>query len=144
MKQIETSITINANRLRVWETLMAFDSYSQWNPFIRSISGSAHENSRIKVALLPQGNNRTITLKPVVLSNIPLTEFRWKGKLVVNGLFDGEHYFTLKDQPDGSTLLTHGEHFSGVLIPLLSGLLKSTEESFVQMNEALKKQAETA
>lgn len=144
MKQIETSIIINASRLQVWETLMAFDSYSDWNPFIRSITGSTLENSRLQVALLPKGKKRTITLKPIVLSNKPLTEFRWKGKLIVNGLFDGEHYFTLKDHDDGSTLFTHGEYFTGALVPLLSGILKKTEHSFVSMNQALKMQAEAA
>jgi len=142
MKQIETSIVINASRLQVWETLMAFDSYSEWNPFIKSITGNTQENSRLQIAILPKGKNKPMIFKPEVLSNQPLTEFRWKGKLIVKGLFDGEHYFILKDLPDGNTLFIHGEYFTGVLIPLMSSILKSTESSFKQMNEALKKQAE--
>jgi hypothetical protein len=50
----------------------------------------------------------------------------------------------MERKPGGTTIFTHGEEFSGVLVPLLSGLLKKTEESFIQMNEALKKQAEAA
>jgi hypothetical protein len=44
--------------------------------------------------------------------------------------------------PNGETLLKHGENFRGVLVPLLGGLLKATEQNFQAMNLALKARAE--
>ena len=42
--------------------------------------------------------------RPSLLVVSPLRELRWKGKLLVPGLFDGEHSFTLESGPDGSVL----------------------------------------
>ena len=36
-KQIKTSIHINATKEKVWEILMDFEKYPEWNPFIKSI-----------------------------------------------------------------------------------------------------------
>ena len=57
-------------------------------------------------------------------------EFRWKGKLFFKGLFDGEHYFILSDNKNGTTTITHGEYFSGVLVGLLGKTLINTEVAF--------------
>ena len=42
----------------------------------------------------------------------------------------------------GRTKLTHGEDFSGLLVPLLGSTLKATVVGFGQLNEALKTRAE--
>jgi len=39
-------------------------------------------------------------------------------------------------------LFIQKEKFSGILAPLLGGMLKNTEKGFKMMNEALKKEAE--
>jgi hypothetical protein len=62
--------------------------------------------------------------------------------LLLDGLFDGEHYFRVEALSAHSTRFVHGEHFSGILIGLMSGLLKKTDRGFALMNEALKKRAE--
>lgn len=36
-----------------------------------------------------------MTFKPKILIVEPNKEFRWKGKLGINGIFDGKHYFIL-------------------------------------------------
>lgn len=70
-------------------------------------------------------------------------EFRWKGQFLFPGLFDGEHYFRLSAKADGTTRLEHGEHFSGLLVPLFKRrLLADTEVNFRAFNEALKEESE--
>jgi hypothetical protein len=82
--------------------------------------------------------------RPAVLKVDENHEFRWKGKFVVTGLFDGEHYFILSGS-DNEVTFTHGELFSGLLVPLLRGFLNgSTRQGFVAMNEALRLEAERA
>ena len=65
------------------------------------------------------------------------------GKLLVRGLFDGEHYYGLAPMADGSTLFTHGEHFRGLLVrPFRSALDGRTKSGFEAMNLALKQRIE--
>jgi hypothetical protein len=140
MKNIETSILINSSQDNVWDMLMDFNNFSDWNPFIKRIQGTPIRGNEIEVLL--NLNNKTMTFKPVVLKNEKSTEFRWKGKMFVKGLFDGEHYFQLKTTPKG-TLFIHGEKFTGLLSWILFKMIgKKTREGFISMNEALKSQSE--
>lgn len=141
-KTISTSIIINATPAKVWAVLTSFDSYPEWNPFITFISGRAEAGKKITVHIEPPGA-AGMTLKPTVLAFATNREFRWKGKLIVRGLFDGEHSFTLTDHGNGTTTLTQSERFTGILIPLFTKLIDvNTVNGFRLMNEQLKLQAE--
>jgi hypothetical protein len=140
MKTIDTTIEIDASPSRVWEVLMDFPRHSEWNPFIASVAGEPREGGRLVVRIQPPGGGG-MTFKPVVLSVIPEREFRWKGKFLVSGLFNGEHYFRIEPTSEG-TRFHHGETFTGLLVPLLGSTLESTEHGFRLMNEALKRRAE--
>ena len=140
--EITTTIRISAPPELVWATLLDFPRYPEWNPFVRSIEGSPTESSTLKVAISPPGG-RSMTFRPIVLRSIPRQEFRWKGKLLFPGLFDGEHYFGLVPAGDGSTQFTHGERFTGLLVPLFCGTLdRGTKTGFEAMNVALKQRLE--
>jgi hypothetical protein len=140
MKTIETSIDIAAPPERLWAILTDFASYPEWNPFITSISGPLTPGENLKVRIEPPGNG-SMTFKPVLLAASPNRELRWKGKIVIGGLFDGEHSFRLSPKA-GGTRFEQGERFSGLLVPLLRGVFGPTEQGFRAMNEALKKRAE--
>ena len=142
MKHLKTEVLINAPAATVWAVLMDFDEYSNWNPFIQQISGPPKVGQILKVQIHPPNQN-AMQFKPTVLQNEEEKAFRWKGKLFVKGLFDGEHYFTLESVSAKQTRLIHGERFSG----LLSGLImkrisEDTLAGFKAMNEALKRRAE--
>jgi hypothetical protein len=73
----------------------------------------------------------------------PEREFRWKGKFVVPGVFDGEHFFKLEPKSDRQLVFRQGELFSGLLVPFLRRSLDGgTRQGFIAMNEALKREAE--
>lgn len=72
----------------------------------------------------------------------PQKELRWRGSLPIPGLFVGEHYFVLEPTAEGGTRLVHGENFTGLLVPLVGGMLADTEEGFKLMNTALKERCE--
>ena len=57
-------------------------------------------------------------------------------------LFDGEHNLILKKIDENKVLFIQKEKFTGILVQILTGLLKNTEISFKMMDEALKKEAE--
>lgn len=83
-----------------------------------------------------------MTFKPTLLKFNENKELRWKGKVGINGIFDGEHYFQLEKISDSQTKFIHSELFSGILVPFMKGILDKSELGFIQMNEALKLECE--
>jgi hypothetical protein len=142
MHHLDTRIEIASSPERVWSILMDFPAYPRWNPFIRSIAGSPTVGASLSIFIQPSGS-RGMRFSPRVLVSEPQREFRWKGRLLVRGLFDGEHFFGLERQSDSRVVFHQGEIFSGVLVPLLKRSLDgATRQGFIAMNEALKREAE--
>jgi len=142
MHRVDTQIEINASTERVWSLLTDFPDYARWNPFVRSIEGVPVVGGSLNVFIQPPGAGG-MRFRPTVLAFEPKCEFRWKGKLGIPGLFDGEHFFILEPQSETRLIFRQGEMFSGLLVPLFKRSLDgSTKQGFIEMNEALKRQAE--
>jgi hypothetical protein len=74
---------------------------------------------------------------------VPQRRLRWLGHLLVPGIFDGEHSFTIEPLDDGTVRLVQREDFRGVLVPMLARSLdRRTLPAFERMNQALKQRAE--
>ncbi|PHQ80928.1 MAG: polyketide cyclase [Coxiella sp. (in: Bacteria)] len=143
MKLIETCIDINAPADRIWQVLTDFSAYTRWNPFIQSVEGAAHQGAHLVVTIAPLGK-KPMTFKPTIITMEVNKQLQWRGKLLIPGLFDGQHCFTLEPQSDRCTRLHHSEQFSGLLAPLVfNSLNAATTAGFKAMNEALKKQCES-
>lgn len=100
------------------------------------------QRKKIKVLIQPI-DSKLMLFKPTVLEYLKEKEFRWKGKLIISGLFDGEHKFELIDNSNGTTTLIHSEIFKGLLVPLLSKQLDdNTKKGFEAMNLKLKERCE--
>jgi hypothetical protein len=142
MRELTTSIEIDAAPQRVWDVLTDFASYGEWNPFIRSIVGKPDVGSRVRVRIEPP-DGRGLTLKPTVRSADPARELSWLGRLLVPGVFDGEHRFRLEPLDGDRTRFTQSERFRGVLVPLTGKVLEKTQRGFEEMNDALKRRVES-
>ena len=136
-----SSISIAAPPERVMAVIADFPAYPDWNPFMDSIEGTAEVGRRLVVHLAGRGGRGT-TFRPTVLVATPPEELRWIGRLGVGGLFDGVHSFVLTENPDGSTRLTHGERFSGLLVALFKGAAGNSHAGFTAFNEALRRRVE--
>jgi hypothetical protein len=143
MHEIVTTVDIGAPPGKVWQVLVDFPAYALWNPFVRRIEGSPREGETLIVSIQPMGG-KGMTFRPRVLRAVPDRELRWLGRVLVPGLFDGEHFFTLEPLDEGRrTRLMHGERFTGLLVPLLrKSLDRGTREGFQAMNHALKARVE--
>lgn len=141
MKKITTAIEINAPAERVWEVLTDFDAFPQWNPFIKTIAGETKVGAKLDVRIEPPGG-KGMTFRPTVRAATPVRELRWLGRVVIPGVFDGEHSFQVEPLADNRSRFTQSERFSGALVPFFAGTLRQTEEGFMQMNEALKRRVE--
>jgi hypothetical protein len=141
MKKLQAQIEIEATPETVWDTLMDFASYPQWNPFVTSIKGEPTVGSELRATIDPPGGKKA-TFKPTVTAVEPNSYFEWLGKLGLKGIFDGRHQFRIEPSPSGSTF-TQSEEFTGFLAPLLMRFLdKSTRAGFEAMNVAIKDRAE--
>ena len=130
---LNTDIILPASPEKAWAELTDFSRYPEWNPFVTHAAGDWQEGNRVSITA------GGMDFKPVILNFQPERELRWRGSLLFRGLFDGEHYFTLTDRGDGTTLLTHGELFQGIMVPIFRKKLHSeTRAGFVAMNEALR------
>lgn len=137
MKTLSTTIDIDASTEEVWATLIDFPSHERWNPFFARIEGSATVGEKISIVARKSDGGEGMGFTPTILEVEAGRVLRWKGKLLVKGIFDGEHVFELVDIGDGRTRLNHGENFGGILIPFMGKVLKETEEGFRAFNEAL-------
>lgn len=136
--EITTEILINAPIDIVWKTLTNFEDYKNWNPFIVNVSGEIHKGGKINVTIQNDAKSK-MTFKALVLENQENKEFRWRGKLLVKGIFDGEHKFRLEQITPNQTRLIHSEAFSGILVkPFLNNLQTKTKSGFERMNNVLK------
>lgn len=142
MKELRTQIKINATPEKIWGVLTDFKAYPEWNPMIKSFKGNLTQGEKVTVRLEQPGSS-AMTFQPTITQVIPNQTFRWQGHLFIRGLFDGEHFFEIKDNGDGTSTFIHGENFGGILIPLFKKMLDvNTKRGFEMMNEELKKRCE--
>ena len=144
MKELRSEIEIQASAERVWQLLTDFASFPQWNPFIRRASGNVQVGERLEVNIQPSGAGG-MTFRPTVLKAESNRELRWLGHLLISGLFDGEHIFTIEPFGANRVRFVQREIFTGLLVPLFArGLDTDTRRGFEEMNQALKVRAEQA
>jgi hypothetical protein len=140
MKTMSATIQIDAEPMAVWGVLVDLPGYPQWNPLIREASGTIAVGQRITLRSVHPANGRMMTVKPKITVAEPAAELRWESSLP--GLISGEHSFVLSPA-DGGTKLVQSESFRGLLVPLSGKTFANAETSFAELNEALKKRAES-
>ena len=139
-RELRTEIEIAAPSSAIWAVLRDFPAYADWNPFITHIEGDLRMGAKLKVRLASHGGAAR-TFNPLLLSVDPGILIRWRGRLGLPRLFDGEHYFALVPSGEG-TRFVHGESFSGALLWIVN--TGRFEADFRAMNEALKARVENA
>ena len=142
MREIQTVTEIAATPDEVWDVLLDFESYPEWNPFMQRAAGNPSVGESLEIYIKPPGG-MGVTIKPTVITSYPGKEFRWKGRMGFSGLFDGEHIFELRPTDRGCNLI-HREKFTGILVTLMLAVIgNKTRQGFADMNAALKLRAES-
>jgi hypothetical protein len=143
VKQLEASIEIDAPAERVWDVLSDLSRYQEWNPFMTRVEGEFVEGTKLAIKFEPPGG-RQMQFKPTVLEVEPSRSVRWLGRLILPGLFDGEHTLAVEPAGESAALFTQHERFSGMLTAFSGKLFDRTQAGFEAMNEALKRRCESA
>ncbi len=143
MKEVSAEIEIEAPAERVWQVLTDFAKFPEWNPFIRQMSGEVRTGAPLEVRLEPPGG-RAMSFKPKMINVETNREMRWLGRLLIPGLFTGEHSFSIEALDEKGVRFIQHEKFTGLLVPFMAKSLdKDTKSGFEAMNRALKERAES-
>jgi hypothetical protein len=95
--------------------------------------------------LLSQPGGREFAMKPKVIKRDEGRELAWFGRLLMPGIFNGEHHFEVHPTGDDKSRFVQWEEFTGLLVPMMKKMLnESTKEGFNAMNQAPKREAEAA
>ena len=137
--EIRDDIEINASTDKVWEAIIDFENYKKWNSQLAFLGGAVQPNGKLHLKLSAAGT-KPYEFKPDISHWQEKKQFAWIGRTGLPRIFDGEHFFELKDLGNGKTLLTNREEYRGVLSQLFRQLpmMKTAPEGFKKMNVELK------
>lgn len=166
--ELYTEIKIQATADRVWQHLTDLDDFHLWNPFITSAQGTIRLKEKVQIHVqLPQGKD--LNSQTTIVQVEPKHKLSWRGQLIIPGLLDIVHSFTIDPIPQSghfcggkryandrascasryandrnSVRFSQREKFSGLIVPLLAKDLKTKLiHGFELMNQALKVRAES-
>jgi len=143
MKQVETSIDIDATAERVWRVLTDFPSWDAWNPTIHRLRGRPEADSKIDFMI--RFGKRWLPIQAKMLRVSPERELCWRGPRAraLMPFVTGEHYFAIEPLSAGRVRFVHGERFSGLLVPVVWRRLEPMlQRGYAKANEGLKHHAE--
>jgi hypothetical protein len=138
VRRISAAIEIDAPPERVWEVLVDFPAYSQWNPFMRAEVGG-----RLRIRMRRKGG-RWLSFGARITAADPPRELAWEGVGLRGhwpGLVRGERRIRIEPRPGGTSRVEMHTTFTGLLSAAM-GWLDAYRPSFEQMERALKERAE--
>jgi hypothetical protein len=139
---LHTVVAIDAPAEVVWDLLVDFEGHRDWDPFFTKLEGDLTPGETLDIVIGDPADGG-MAFTPEVLVVDEDRELRWIGRLVLPGVFDGEHVFRLEPQEHGGVLLTHEEFFTGPVVPFFWEQLDTeTRAGFEEFNAALKERAE--
>lgn len=140
MLKVSREIIINSAVNEVWNTLINFERFPEWNPFLLKIKGELNKGSRLRITVQPVGGKKTVTnttLRKIVPGHI----IQWSSGNPI--FFAAQHTITIKPIGENKTLLIQTEHFKGIFPFMFSNrIIMSAQDSFEGMNRALKQYVE--
>jgi hypothetical protein len=112
--------TIQATPQEIFDIIIDFDSYGDWNPWLLSAEGDAVVGEHVKADVVMGGNVQSYD--HVVIAVEPYTRFCWRDAGWNSWFAYAQRCRTLAPQADGSTLLKVETFIDGPLAKLASAL----------------------
>lgn len=142
MPETVTDIIIEASADDVWRVLSDFPSYSEWNPYIRDMSGTLVIEGTMSVTrVLPDSGESTS--KPTVTLHRPGREICLRDRPGLPGLMDTEHEMKIEPLGPEQARFIHWQRTSGLLSPIMGGWNNDKLRGQLEaMNRALKERVE--
>jgi len=139
-RHIQTSIDLDASPAQIWEVLVDLKSYAEWNPMLSNVEAGNVQTGLtvgdpVRFEVLT-GKGKSLKLKAKITDYHKERKLAWRGG--ASAILSGHHYFRIEPLAEGRCRFHHGEHFTGLILPLISFILKDAPDLYRSMNEALK------
>lgn len=142
MREVRTEIDINAPKAKVWDILINFDKWAEWNPIVNKAGGSAAMGEALTMTMAGEDGSDAQSYSPVITQFNAPNSFRWNAKMGAAFLFSNDKIVELTET-DSGTHLVHSETFSGLMATMMWGKMKEGVPPMLNsMNGALKALAE--
>jgi hypothetical protein len=137
-----TTFPIEAPSEVVWDVLVDFERYPEWNPSLPSIAGDLRVGSTVSMTLAMPGRPSP-KVKAELTEVVPRERLVWHGKVGADWLFAGHRQFIIDPGDGGTVRFTHVEDVHGLLFPLFRALMGSAiQRHHDALNAALTKRAQ--
>jgi hypothetical protein len=137
--EVKHEVKLDAPIEKVWQTVIDFEHYSQWNTQLLYLGGKIAPNEKLHLKLAVEGA-APYEFKPTVSQWKEKEVFGWLAITGIPRVFDGEHFFELTDLKNGKTLLVNREEYRGILSLVMQQLpmMKLAPQGFEKMDMELK------
>lgn len=146
--EITREIHINAPKDKVWAIISDINNWSQSTTAINQSSGTLALGAELSITMRgheagPDGiYNDGPSYKPKITELNDGTSFRWRAKMGASIIFTNDKFLML-EEIEGGTKLTHTEYFSGMMLPLMKGMMQKGVPALLdEINEGFKAAAE--
>jgi hypothetical protein len=141
---LQTTFPVAASPEAVWDVLIDFDRWHEWNPSVPSIQGDTELGSTVKLTLAMPGRP-SAKVKATLTEVEPGRRLCWHGNVGADWVFSGTRQFVLDPQADGTVLVAYVEDVRGVLFPVFSAVMgPAIQQHHDNLNDALTRRVESA
>jgi hypothetical protein len=138
---IRDSVVIDAPVETVWEVFRDFDSYPDWNPFIKSFTGRIAPSEKVSVKL--DMGLYVLPVTPVLTVVQPPNELSWVVEQGSSFLYEVRRHFRFDPLGNAQTHFVQSETSRGFLSPVIGAFLfVSVVKGYRAFNQALKARVE--
>jgi hypothetical protein len=129
---------IEAPREAVWRVLVDAPGYTKWNSTLASLDGEIAQGKQVQLVTKAVPDT---TFQLTVSELVPNEKMVWEDGMPM-GLFAGVRTYRLRSDPDGATIFTMSEVFSGGMLGMIEGSLPDMRSSFETVAADLKRKVE--
>ncbi|MEO0335518.1 MAG: SRPBCC domain-containing protein, partial [Pseudomonadota bacterium] len=142
---VSTEIEIASSPEKIWGVLLNIDEWKSWSPIIKDSKGEVALNSKLVITMSGHDGKEGKagqTYEPVVTVLEANKNMTWTANMGSDFLMKNGKVLELVPTENGTKLI-HKETFSGLMVPLMWGMVQENVPRMLDsMNEALKKLVE--
>lgn len=141
--EVRTEIDIAAPPQAVWDVVAKVDGWPEWNTTVSKATGTAALNADLDVTMFAaDGVSDGPRYQPKVIKLDAPTHLEWRAHMLAGFVFTNDKVLKLQSTPTG-TKLVHIERFSGMMLPLMTGMMNEGVPPILNtMNKDLKGRVE--
>ncbi len=143
MALVRASIVIDAPAERIWQILLDFERYGEWNPFTPRVESTLQPGAPVHLHVRLRGERLSHRVEYVTAVE-PERRLAWRMQLGPRFLLAAERRQLLEPAGAGQTCYVSEDEITGWLTPLVMRLFGvAMQRGFEDVAQALKKRAES-